>query len=853
MVFLLIVQLFSPLSQVFAADTTAPTGVQASEMIPGNYRIQWTSVTGASNYKVYDITDGQQKLVATSSYNFTTIQGLAEGSYQFAVTAVKSGIESPLSEPINVNVVYPEIQAPTGFTISASNGNDLVLKWNSVTYANSYNVFKIDNGVKTLVKNVASTMFTITNSPEGQYYFEVTAVSDRYGESTTLSSASYDLVHPVMKEPANLRVAVRNGNDLVLNWDASTYATSYEVYQINDGQKSLVKTVTSQQHILPNLPEGTYNFEVYAVSDRFGKSASPSSVSHQLVFPQMQAPTNARANVSNTDDVGVLWDPALYATKHFVYQVKDGQDVLLGEATSRSFSVKDLPEGVHTFKIKSYSDRFGTSADAAVATAEIVYPEIATPVLSLQSFNGQKAKLVWGTIQAADYYNVYEMVNGEEVFVQKTTGNTIELDGLATGTHEYMVRAISNSFGESANSNKVSFDVIYDILAPTTTSDSTSPSWKKEDVTVTLTATDDKSGVAKTYYSFSNEEGAEWIEGNTFTISKEGSTTYYYYSVDNAGNKENVKNAMIRIDKTPPVTTSNAEEGWHDTFTLELTGEDDLSGLYTTFYSINGENFRVGDHISLTKKGEYNVSFYAMDKAGNKESVQTVQLLINGVEEPKEEETPLGNSGLQGEEVEELLDFIGNDPAKIEELEALEQNHPMPTWDPSQKNELLPQIEEFLNGLEDIAGVDVTIKTGENESVTIDELIEMEEINSDIVIEITTPDGEKIGEIVLPAETPVNEPIEEPVGEPAEDTPITNEPSEEPITTPTDNVDVVRDEEAPITLPENKETIKTVNGAELPQTASNMLLNILLGLGMMMVGGFVLLKNVRKIKGGLSK
>lgn len=847
MICLLLLQLFSPISQVFAADTTAPTGVQATEMVPGNYRIQWTS-TGASNYKVYDITGGQQQLVGTTSYNFTTVQGLAEGTYQFAVTGVKSGIESSLSEPVTVNVVYPEIQAPTGFTINVNNGNDLVLKWNAVTHANSYNIFKVDNGVKTLYKNVASTMFTMTNAPEGTYNFEITAVSDSYGESSASVSNSYNLLHPQMQAPTNFRVTVRNGNDLMLNWDASTYATAYDVYQIINGEKTLLKTVTSQQHILTNLPEGTYNFEVYAVSDRFGTSALASSISHQLIFPQMQAPTNARANVVNTDDVGILWDPALYSTKHFVYQVKDGQDVLLGESTSRSFSVKDLPEGTHTFKIKSFSDRFGTSVDAAMATAEIVYPEIATPVLTLQSFNGQKAKLVWGTIQAADYYDVYEIVNGEEIFVQKTTGNTIELDGLTTGKHEYVVRAISNSFGASGNSNAVSFDVIYDILAPTTSSDATSPSWTKEDVTVTLTATDDKSGVAKTFYSFSNEEGAEWIEGNTFTINKEGSTTYYYYSVDNAGNKENVKSAMVRLDKTAPLTTSNATDELQDTFTLEMTGEDDLSGLYTTFYSINGEDFRVGNLITLTKKGVYDVAFYSMDKAGNKEQVQTVQLNINGIELPEEEEPVLGNSGLQGEEIEELLGLIENDPAKIEELEALEQNYPLPAWDPSQKNEQLPQIEDFLNGLKEITGVEVNIRTGEEESVTIEELIAMDEINSDIIIEILNPDGEVIGDIVLPAETPISEPIEEPVGESVE-TPVTKEPiGEQPSANPIDNVDGVRDEEAPVILPEG-DIPQTVDGAELPKTASNILLNILLGLGMMLIGAFVFLKNVKKSKG----
>lgn len=107
---LLIVQLFSPLSQVFAADTTAPTSVQFSEIVPGNYRFQWTSVTGASSYRFYNISGGQQHLVGTYLYNFATILNLEEGSYEPAFTAIVKVVESSLSESVSVVVFYSEMQ-----------------------------------------------------------------------------------------------------------------------------------------------------------------------------------------------------------------------------------------------------------------------------------------------------------------------------------------------------------------------------------------------------------------------------------------------------------------------------------------------------------------------------------------------------------------------------------------------------------------------------------------------------------------------------------------------------------------------------------------------------------------------
>lgn len=719
MVFLLIVQMVSPLGQVFAAESGVPANVQATQTYPGDIRLQWTAVIGA-NHKVYNVTNGQKTLVGETKYNFLTVKDLAEGTHQFAVSAVVSGVESSLSTPISVEVVFPDmqspanlktsvtngnnlylswdsvtyatdyriyqivdgqkqlvktvqsngfsftnlpegtysyevssfnadfgesatskisytlvhpdVQAPAGFTVSVKNGNDLSLRWNESTFATSYNLYKIENGVKTLVKSTPSTTFTMTNAPEGQYNFELVGYSDRFGEGTTSSKASLYLEHPEMKAPANLKVTTRNGNDLAIIWDPSEFATAYEVYQIEAGQKKLLATVTGSQYVLTNMPEGTYAFEVHSVSDRFGKSATASKVEYNLVFPQMQAPTNARTKIVNVSDVGVFWDPAEFATKHYVYEVINGEDVLLGETTSRSFTVRKLTEGTHTFKIKSYSDRFGTSVEAAVTSAVIDYPELVAPTLSLQTFDGQNAKLVWNTVSVANYYNVYEIIDGKEVFVKKTTGNTIELSDMTTGYHEFAVRSGSDLLGLSELSNTVSFTVLYDILAPKTVSDNKLISWTNKDVTVNLTATDDKSGVEKTFYLFGTDEGtADRYEGTNFTFTKEGLHTYSFYSIDKSGNKEVVKTESVKIDKTAPTSSVESKtEQLSKRATVTFTVEDELSGPYSAFYSLDGVNFRVGETVIITESGVHTVYFYGMDKAGNKDEIKSVQVIVDG-------------------------------------------------------------------------------------------------------------------------------------------------------------------------------------------------------------------------------
>ncbi|HZD60688.1 MAG TPA: Ig-like domain-containing protein, partial [Anaerolineae bacterium] len=93
------------------------------------------------------------------------------------------------------------------------------------------------------------------------------------------------------------------------------------------------------------------------------------------------------------------------------------------------------------------------------------------------------------------------------------------------------------------------------------------------DVTVTLAATDNLSGVARTEYSL---DGTNWTTyTGPFAVATEGTTTVYCRSVDNAGNEENPKQEVIKIDKVAPTIVStdpqNAENKVLVTKTIIIT------------------------------------------------------------------------------------------------------------------------------------------------------------------------------------------------------------------------------------------------------------------------------------------
>jgi len=94
-----------------------------------------------------------------------------------------------------------------------------------------------------------------------------------------------------------------------------------------------------------------------------------------------------------------------------------------------------------------------------------------------------------------------------------------------------------------------------DLVVPntqiTTSGTSGSNGWYVSNVTVTLSSSDDNSGIMSTKYSL--DGGATYLNYTApFIVTQEGISDIKYYSIDNAGNNEAIKNLQIKIDKNIP-------------------------------------------------------------------------------------------------------------------------------------------------------------------------------------------------------------------------------------------------------------------------------------------------------------
>ncbi|MCP8617604.1 OmpL47-type beta-barrel domain-containing protein, partial [Salirhabdus salicampi] len=507
-----------------------------------DYLLRWDEVEYADTFKIYQVEDGERTLIDEREAKYTNyyFRELPEGSYTYEVTSVSERFgESSEAATVTFDVIHPEMVEPENLSYLIRNGNDYLLRWDEVEYADTFKIYQVEDGERTLIdeREAKYTSYYFRDLPEASYTYEVTSVSERFGESSEAATVTFDVIHPEMVEPGNLSYLIRNGNDYLLRWDEVEYANTYKIYQVNDGERTLVDERESKytSYYFRDLPEGSYTYEVTSTSERFGESSEVATLTFDVVYPEMQKPINLKHVIRNGNDVILGWDEVEYADAYKIYHVEEGIKTLLEEREAKytNYYIKALPEGNYTYEVTAISDRFGES-NGAIEEVSIDFPEVEAPELMLKSVTDNNALLSWDEINNINEYYVYEVINEELHLIDTTDRTSYYVKDIEDGTHQYVVTAVHSRFGESKNSNTVEVEIISDITPPVTESNITEE-WLNDQFMVDLTATDDKSGVDKTFYSVN---GSEFKEGTSFVVTEEGVNEVSFYSVDKAGNVE---------------------------------------------------------------------------------------------------------------------------------------------------------------------------------------------------------------------------------------------------------------------------------------------------------------------------
>ncbi|HPF92633.1 MAG TPA: hypothetical protein PLV65_01765 [Tenuifilaceae bacterium] len=146
--------------------------------------------------------------------------------------------------------------------------------------------------------------------------------------------------------------------------------------------------------------------------------------------------------------------------------------------------------------------------------------------------------------------------------------------------------------------------------------------------TVEFMAHDANSGVALIHHS---------VNGSSFTaynkplvFDKEGEYLLKFYAIDNVGNKEDEGERTIVVDTSPPTTELITNEPKHNNVVAATTRfeliANDKNGIKDTYFLIDENNpipYKAPISISKLTEGEHTITWYSIDKVGNKEDNKT--------------------------------------------------------------------------------------------------------------------------------------------------------------------------------------------------------------------------------------
>ena len=301
--------------------------------------------------------------------------------------------------------------------------------------------------------------------------------------------------------------------------------------------------------------------------------------------------------------------------KPFVKLLENDGELVDGESTTQIDIVFNNPNDV------VFTPTF--VADGTSISTDVLPPETTCDYLYDNQWVNNPVTL---TLTAVDPLSGVKetrySINGDpEELYNESLGIEISTPGVYTVSF-YSIDNLGNT--ESTKQVIVKIDQVDPVTGNDFTSDGV---WvTAAPVIINFDPVDDLSDIFRTYYEI-NSDGQQI--GDQVSISADGQYTVSYYSVDNAGNEEDLQTLQVLLDSVAPETNDDFDgQVAKQSSTITLTPSDATSGVKVTKYSINGATPITGTSIFIVGLGEYDVTYWSEDNAGNTETAKQIHVVV---------------------------------------------------------------------------------------------------------------------------------------------------------------------------------------------------------------------------------
>ena len=523
----------------------APT-VTAGTDSQGRPTLKWNAVSGAAKYEVYRARskDGTYtKYSTTTGTAYTNTSYIEDGNtYYYKVRALDADGTAGAWSSV-VSVTYKQIlPAPT-----VTGGNDSqgrpTLKWNAVSGAAKYEVYRARSRSGDYIKysTVTGTSYTNTSYIENgnTYYYKVRALKSdgTAGAWSSIVSVTYRAASTgTLPAPS-----VTGGNDSqgrpTLTWNAVSGAAKYEVYRARSKSGDYIKysTVTGTSYTNTSYIENgnTYYYKVRAL-DADGTAGAWSSIVSVTYKQTLSAPAVTGGNDSQGRPT-LKWNAVSGAAKYEVYRArsKDGDYTKYSTTTGTAYTNSSyLTSGAtYYYKVRAL-DANGNAGPYSAVVSVTCRLKLTAPTVTGGTDSQGRPTLKWNAVSGAAKYEVYRArsKDGDYIKYSTVTGTSYtNTSYLANGTtYYYKVRALGSDGTAGPDSTPVSVTYKAPFGAPLVTGSKDSqgrPALKWDKVTDAAKYEVYRARSKDGTYSLMSTQSAT---GYTNTSYLTNGTTYYY-------------------------------------------------------------------------------------------------------------------------------------------------------------------------------------------------------------------------------------------------------------------------------------------------------------------------------------
>ena len=518
-----------PSASASAALLSSPENLQVTKQ-QSNAALSWNAMSLALNYKIYR---GQSdnfaqasllaEQVSTNSYLDTTAE--LDTSYFYFVEACNENGCSAASSSVNaVLLSQPSMVA------ASKQDSHISLSWGNKQFASSYSILRAttnDFNTAVLLSDSETTNSFVDQSVElDTTYFYFVQACNQNG----CSDSSPGFEASLISQPINL-TALRQDNDLSLNWDAKPLATSYTIKRntTNDfATASLLSnaaTSNSFEDINPTLDTSYFYF--VEACNATGCSESSDGLDASLISP----PTDLQASKQG-NSLSLAWEAKSLASSYKILRNTTNDfstsSLLTDSATSSSFVDATLEADTSYFYFIEACNQQGCSDASTGLEASL----ISQPSSLTASRQGADLSLSWDANPLATSYTIKRNTTNDftssSLLSDSTTSNSfVDSNPQVDTAYFYFIQACNqNGCSESSNSLEAALLRAPSNMQATSLENAINLNW-------------DANSLASSYKIYRNTSNdfstanllSDTIASNSYNDSTaEENTTYFYFA-----------------------------------------------------------------------------------------------------------------------------------------------------------------------------------------------------------------------------------------------------------------------------------------------------------------------------------